>query len=321
MSLVSYCNLNDVYMTTPIVPYIIQSLKTIVCRDFFPDVPKLEAQLEFIEASESNDYDKIREISERFSTTTHTPAPSAATPSTFETPLTTPLLRGKLKNKDSLTVESADQSDTPSDVKKQKLEDGKSLDQFLSKYQSEDDASFGEIMDKAAEEHRQKHAWLYAKEQEYSQNALESSAQPLAVTDSSSDGKTDTQLMIELRPAGLNSWNYTAKNTLMYIPDGVEHSSKELVEGATKGREIVHSNTRLSKEFVRRTQAKLAKVSEGEEGGGSKGKSDKIGVDGKMLGPSETPNVNGYGFVATPQIHPGKLKIQSTVVILFFVVK
>lgn len=277
---------------------ILQSLKTIIRRDFFPDVPKLEAQLEFIEASESNDYDKLREISERFSTTTHTPAPTAATPSTFETPLATPHSRGKLENKE----QGSNQVDGPPDTKKQKIEDGKSLDQFLSKYQSEDDASFGEIMEIAAEEHRQKHAWLYAKEKEYhSALPLESSEQKLAITDGSNDQK------IEHRPAGLNSWKYTAKNTLMYVPDGVEQSTKEQVEGAIKGREIIHSNTRLSKEFIRKTQAKLAKVSEEEETGVSKGKSDKIGVDGKTLGPNETPSVNGYGFVATPQIHPGKV--------------
>lgn len=268
-------------------------------------MPKLEAQLEFIEASESNDYDKLREISERFSTTTHTPAPAAATPSTFETPLATPQSRGKSKSK-GLGVFNSEQFDAPSDSKKPKLEDDKSLDQFLSKYQSEDDASFGEIMEKTAEEHRQKHAWLYLKEKEYhSALPLENSEQPLAITDGSSDQKANSQLMIEHRPAGLKSWKYTAKNTLMYIPDGVEQSTKELVEDASKGREIVHSNTRLSREFIRKTQAKLAQASGGEEAGGSKAKAEKIGVDGKTLGPNETPSVNGYGFVATPQIHPG----------------
>ena len=54
----------------------IQTLTKIVRRDFFPDVPKLEAQLEFIEASEANDYERLRAISERFPTTQRTPQPA-----------------------------------------------------------------------------------------------------------------------------------------------------------------------------------------------------------------------------------------------------
>ena len=43
-------------------------MNKIIRRDYFPDVHKLEAQLEFIEATESNDPVKLREISERYAT-------------------------------------------------------------------------------------------------------------------------------------------------------------------------------------------------------------------------------------------------------------
>ena len=64
MSLITSCTLT------------VQTLTKIVRRDFFPDVPKLEAQLEFIEASEANDYVRLRAISERFPTTQRTPQPA-----------------------------------------------------------------------------------------------------------------------------------------------------------------------------------------------------------------------------------------------------
>ena len=54
----------------------LQALTSIIRRDFFPDVPKLEAQLDFIEASETNDYERLRAISERFPTTQRTPQPA-----------------------------------------------------------------------------------------------------------------------------------------------------------------------------------------------------------------------------------------------------
>ena len=295
---------------TEILYPLIQALTTIIRRDFFPDVAKLEAQLEFIEASESNDYNKLREISERFATTSHTPV---ATPATFETPSVsaTPQRRGKQEKRSGGPGENSDEQ-LP-EAKKLKPDEVKGLDRFLSKYQSEDDASFGELMEKAAEEHRQKHVWLRAKEIEYSNTlSLEAPEQRLAITDGSGEsGEGGGEgRMVEHRPAGVKTWNYTAKNTLMYIPDGVEQSTMELVQKATKGREIVHSNTRLSREFIKKREVTLRAMASGEEGEGgggpSKTKSDKIGVDGKTLVPGETPSVNGYKFVATPQIHPGK---------------
>ncbi len=185
------------------------------------------------------------------------------------------------------------------DGKKAKPEDGQGLDEFLSKYQSEDDASFGEIMEKAEERRRERYAWLYEGERE-ARLALEAPDQTLAIT----DGKQEMKA-IDQRPASVKTWTYTGRNTLMYFPEGVELSAKEKVEGGVKHREVVHTNTRLSREFVRKTQASLARAgSEGKDGMLS-GSKDKVGIDGKVLAPGESPQVDGYGFVATPQIHPG----------------
>lgn len=38
----------------------------IIRRDFFPEVPKLQAQLAYLESTEIHDPQKLREISERF---------------------------------------------------------------------------------------------------------------------------------------------------------------------------------------------------------------------------------------------------------------
>lgn len=282
-------------------------MTTIVQRDFFPDVAKLETQLEFIEATETNNYERLREISERFASTSHTPV--SATPSTFETPPGTPLATAKLKRADNTTPINqkslGNQTDplTAPDTKKAKPEDGKSLDQFLFKYHSEDDASFEEILDKSAKEHQRKHAWLYVMEKEYqNSSSLPSSGQRLAITDgpSASSGQGGRH-----DGSGVETWNYTAKNSLMYIPEGVEDSVKESLDKAIKHREIVHSNTRLSRDFLHKTSAAFVKTVEGQDGPSSKASHDKVGVDGKVLAESETPRVNGYGFLATPQIHPG----------------
>ncbi len=40
----------------------LQCVEKIIVRDFFPDLPKLEAQNEYLEALQSNDVRKLREI-------------------------------------------------------------------------------------------------------------------------------------------------------------------------------------------------------------------------------------------------------------------
>ena len=42
-----------------------------------------------------------------------------------------------------------------------------SLDSFLAKHTSEDNASFEQIMEVAKEKEKVKHAWLYSAEEEY----------------------------------------------------------------------------------------------------------------------------------------------------------
>lgn len=59
--------------------YLKQSLEKIIQRDFFPDVTKLQAQREYLEAEETGDLVRMREISIRYgsSLTKSTPRSSA----------------------------------------------------------------------------------------------------------------------------------------------------------------------------------------------------------------------------------------------------
>lgn len=170
------------------------------------------------------------------------------------------------------------------------------LDSFLSKYQSEDDASFSELVEKDQQRYRDKYSWLHNKEEE--QNITVE--KQLALTDS--EGASMQMKAIEYRPAGVDLWSYTAKNSLMYIPEGMEVSVKDALKTVQKPREIVHQNTRLSKEFLANAQKTFA-------GNNNVSKKDavpeKIGVDGLVANPSDAPKVKGYGFVATPEIRPG----------------
>ena len=91
-----------------------------------------------------------------------------------------------------------------------------SLSNYLSKYTSEDNVSFNEIMADAQRKHREKHAWLFQNEQlqiEVNRNGVFGTTgretYPYAFF-SQDDPDKKKPLM----------WNYVAKNSLMYVPDG-----------------------------------------------------------------------------------------------------
>ena len=174
-------------------------------------------------------------------------------------------------------------NDTPQMCKgSQKDADTLGLDKFLNKYESEDDASFSDMLEKSREVHQQKHAWLSHKEEEYSLMGVDKPA----IT----DGR-EVQ-----RRAGLDSWKYTAKNSLMYVPDSADFSASEMIDRAAKTQQIAHPNTRLPRHFVQKVV-----LPDNQK----KPTQDKIGVDGKIVSDDKSPKVNGYGFIATPRIVPG----------------
>jgi protein DGCR14 len=104
----------------------------------------------------------------------------------------------------------------------------------------------------------------------------------------------------------IDTWSYTPKNTLMYIPEGVPLTFEEKLELEKQAKIIKHENTRFTavpfdfkkqKETLETlSEARLSQLS------------GKMGVDGKELVSKETPKVNGFGFVAaTPSPVPGRL--------------
>ncbi|XP_021572751.1 protein DGCR14-like, partial [Carlito syrichta] len=68
----------------------IEGLQTVIQRDFFPDVEKLQAQKEYLEAEENGDLERMRQIAIKFGSAlgkmSREPPPPYVTPATFETP-------------------------------------------------------------------------------------------------------------------------------------------------------------------------------------------------------------------------------------------
>lgn len=247
----------------------------IIERDFFPDLERLKAQNEYLDAQSENDILKVRQISSKYAINSEI----YSSPATFETPIDK--TRGgageeienkETKNKEQITTEPH----------KTKM----SLDHYLGSHTSEDNKSFEDIIKDYQEQHKQKHPWLFKEE-----SAAENTKDRLALEIDSS-----------VKPLDLDMWSYKDKNYIMYVPDGVDLTSEEKVEIAKRKQEIVHSNTRLrvnpfdeneNKERIFDLAQSQSKILDG-----------KIGVDGKVV-VAGTPKINGFSFVKTPSPAPG----------------
>ncbi|XP_061782853.1 splicing factor ESS-2 homolog [Nerophis lumbriciformis] len=263
----------------------IESLEKIIQRDFFPDVTKLQAQKDYLDAEESGDLERMREISIRYgnSLSKNTPRSSApyVTPASFETPV------GNVGSPTmSQTSRGVDGESTVAD--KREENQLPSLDRFLAKNTSEDNASFEQIMDLAEDKEKMKHSWLYEAEAEFKERHEQNLALP-----------STEKAALECVKAGLETWEYKAKNALMYYPEGVKDDDALF----KKPREVVHKNTRfmgdpfskaLNKSQIKEAAALNAQFKQG-----------KVGPDGKELIPHDSPSVNGYGFERTPSPAPG----------------
>ncbi|MBN3283547.1 ESS2 factor, partial [Polyodon spathula] len=261
-----------------------QSLEKIIQRDFFPDVEKLQAQRGYLEAEETGDLERMREIAIKFGSSlgkssAHSSAPYV-TPATFETPEGRPGSPSSKARHGARITEGGKEKD-------QEEKELPCLDSFLAKNTSEDNASFEQIMDLAGVKERARHAWLYEAEAEFKQRHTQNLALPSAEKQAIESGK-----------AGVETWEYKAKNALMYYPDGVKDD-----ESFKKPREVLHKNTRfqgdpfskaLSKSQLQQAAALNAQFKQG-----------KVGPDGKDLLAQDSPKVNGYGFLGTPSPAPG----------------
>ncbi|XP_042638841.1 splicing factor ESS-2 homolog [Orycteropus afer afer] len=209
----------------------IEGLQTVIQRDFFPDVEKLQAQKEYLEAEENGDLERMRQIAIKFGSAlgkmSREPPPPYVTPATFETPEvhTGPGVGGNKPQPRGRGPEDAGEEE-----EEKEKEPLPSLDVFLSRHTSEDNASFQEIMEVAKEKSRARHAWLYQAEEEFEKRQEDSLALPSAEHQAIESGK-----------AGVETWKYTAKNSLMYYPEGVP-DEEQLFK---KPRQVVHRNTRF----------------------------------------------------------------------------
>jgi protein DGCR14 len=285
----------------------IEEMGKIIQRDFFPDLEKLNAQNEYLDALASNDYVRLRKIYAKYSSKSpllrrckvsqisikshHLPFMKpfipVDSPATFETPVHNPDASTSV----TASVRSEKSTTSTQASSRRALADNHTLDSFLDNYTSEDNQSFQEIIEAADEKLRQKFAILYGEEEKRAVIMDKSLALP----------DIATQFAPIEGPKTVDTWTYRNKNYIMYTPDGVELTKAEKLEMSKLKMEISHSNTRMKESPFddkqnKATISELAKL---------QAKPNKVGVDGKDVDFGMAPQVRGFNFVKTPSPCPG----------------
>lgn len=289
------------------------SLKTIIERDFFPEVPFLRARQELDDAIRSRDPGRIHEANENIrrcaatpgggslrtprrgadgSTVPGTPAQGSrgATPAASE-------FGGSVCATHDEEMDRAD--------KVHRMTKGRRLDQFLHKYTSEDNQSASQLLLDDSVRLEQSRMWVH-------EQALEFNTRQQKLIENGPRQEDGTLNMVL-------SAKYDETQALMNFAPKSEFRPPDVVSRVGAVKEINTGGTRMHKTMLERlTKAGMAK---GALAAAASGHPGFVGVTGRLqagaspahgggpagLAPSvpASPRVGGYGFMVTPSPAPG----------------
>ncbi|GAB2285207.1 hypothetical protein Dimus_019658 [Dionaea muscipula] len=302
----------------------VAAIEKIIERDYFPDIRKLRDRLDWLEALRSRDPVQIRDaqlkIMERRQGKTPSLDPegklgtpgstffrSSVTPFEFEK--TPGLMAENLGGGGEIRGEIGGD-----DV----IDDSLSLDDFFSRYTSEDNDSFNKIIEKVNRKRKERYEYLLEGEKREDVERIE---------DAKRDRITDGYGTSDQPSSTLEGWNFVAKNLLMYHPADrgeaplTEEERAERLKGLTK--EINMGNTRFRGKMLdtRPKDDDTVEVLYTPVAGstpmpflGSERERDKLRkydledlrkTPNPFYVESEKKAENGYSFIRTPSPMPG----------------
>ncbi|KPI42624.1 Protein DGCR14 [Cyphellophora attinorum] len=252
------------------------ALSKIIARDYFPGLEESRAQNEYLAALESGNQAWIAEASQKLRATISektAQGPRVARNPKYDSTAGTPRRASSTAD----TPRGYDGSQTPmSVITEPTMESGgtaeidisnHSLSSFQSKYTSEDNASFNDVLDNQNKRRREKHAYMWTEDQRIPtarQIAHRAEQQRLLIDKATSDAeaaKHGDKALIPLttgadgtRSAKPDAWKVKRPdNTFMFFPDDVAETDPNLtttqeqkeLDSRAGPKETLHQNTRF----------------------------------------------------------------------------
>ncbi|MFH4974421.1 hypothetical protein AB6A40_001130 [Gnathostoma spinigerum] len=281
----------------------LRRLEDIIVKDYFPELPKLKAQKEYLNAVAMNDLSKIRELQLRYSckrTEQRTSPSHRRSPEVFD-PATPGPSTSHASIDDSIQSTVANRMGDNEKAKKRLKESDVSINQFLNNYTSEDNASFEELSELQHKREKIRNAWMYEAEKKHNEVMKAQEKQMIMVA--------DEQLMIANAPRKddegakpVGNWSYKARNTALFVPDEVpltmnEHLQREKMNQMVINKEATRFHYETRSEPSKNSLAMAAMMQAANQAG-------KVDITGKEMG---VVSKSTLGLVATPSPAPGKL--------------
>ncbi|PKS05371.1 hypothetical protein jhhlp_008745 [Lomentospora prolificans] len=260
-----------------------EALSKIIARDFFPGLQETEAQHEYLDALESNNASWIINADQRLR--------QALTPARHATPAPSTAAGGRTPS----LYGSATPASTTETIIERKVEINVnvSLGKFQSTYTSEDNESFYKLVDKQNQKRADKNSWVWNGNKLPSKQMLKQREinERLLI-----EGKKEIQESDD-RPARPDTWNAKPKNSLMFMPEGVDDDYQTPLQRAeaASAKRVVYENTRVPQPIIpaRPPSPTLSEIRDAVNGQVR----EAFRTDSVLTGGDETPRVNGYKFV------------------------
>ena len=188
------------------------AISAIVERDFYPNLPEIRKQSQYLDALEEGNPVRIATAARR---------------------LTTPLL-GHVGEEE--TEEEKRERILKEDVK------GLRLDSFQAKYTSEDNESFNALLDEQNQKQREKYAWMYAGNRKLTKQEYLIEQKRILMIEEGRTGpvmgeRTDSDQWAK----PVETWEWTPQNVLMNPHPGLE----DQIDPSQGQKVIRHGNTRI----------------------------------------------------------------------------
>ncbi|VDK71653.1 unnamed protein product [Onchocerca ochengi] len=292
-------------------------LQEIIVKDYFPELPKLKAQKEYLDAVAANDLTKIRELQLRYSTkrTIRRTSPTTAidSPAVFDS--NTP------ERISSYTESKVGKNDEKTFRKRKKAHEDLTIDTYLNKFTSEDNASFEELALLHKKKEQIRNAWMYEAERKHNKEFVIRGNELVKAADeqisiSLAPGNT------EVRPKELDNWSYKARNIVHFHPEEAPLTLDEHLQRQKANQRIINkSATRfpegMNKEKKQVTAAKgvlqqtLVNTGKVDITGCEAGFS-KAGIVELISTPSPAPGVDESPFMTWGEIEGTPFRLDAS---------